>query len=137
VSIFLIGHRRVGDGDCGHTCRFRGGDAEGRILEHQTILGRNAQTPGGGEKNIRRRFGRADFRIVRRDDEIEQRKPLTVQGGFLPERLARRTGAHRDRDVVRLEVTHQRFGPRHRLRLGETLAHQRLANLQEFFRSDR
>jgi phosphoglycolate phosphatase-like HAD superfamily hydrolase len=53
------------------------------------------------------------------------------------ERIARRTGAHRNRDIVRFQVPHQSFSARHAQCLGEALAHQRLAYFQELRRCDR
>ena len=48
--------------------RFPSLNAHCGVLEHQAVLRGDTQASGCGEKDIRRRFGCADFRVIGRDD---------------------------------------------------------------------
>ncbi|MNV25364.1 hypothetical protein D3C71_1164600 [compost metagenome] len=137
MCVFFIGHGRIRNRNRRHPRRFRRRDTERRILEHQAILRCDTQTPRCGQEDIRRRFGRADFRVIGGDDEVEHSEPIAVQRGFLAERLTRRTGAHRNGNVVSLQMPDQFLCARHRLCCRKTLAHQRFADQQKLFGCNR
>ncbi|MNB85031.1 hypothetical protein D3C75_319150 [compost metagenome] len=97
----------------------------------------NTQAPRRRQENIRCWFGRAHLGVIGGDDKVEQGEPVAVQGGFLAERLARRTGAYGNGNVVGLQMPYQFLCSGHCLRCRKTLAHQRLADHQKLLRRNR